>query len=60
MLTFFLAAGEIIKLAKQYGAYVIHKCTAVRHAKSAQKAGADMLSIDGCELPPRVHHICRH
>lgn len=42
-------AGPIIKLAKEHGAYVIHKCTTVRHALSAQKLGADMLSIDGCE-----------
>ena len=41
--------GEIIQIAKAKGAYVIHKCTAIRHAKSAQKAGADMLSIDGFE-----------
>ncbi|KDN51361.1 putative 2-Nitropropane dioxygenase [Tilletiaria anomala UBC 951] len=41
--------GEIIQLAKKHGAYVIHKCTAIRHAQSAQRAGADMLSIDGFE-----------
>ncbi|KAN0066528.1 hypothetical protein ACQY0O_000622 [Thecaphora frezii] len=41
--------GPVIKLAKQYGAFVIHKCTSVRHAKSAEKLGADMLSIDGFE-----------
>jgi len=28
---------------------VIHKCTAVRHAISAQKMGVDFLSIDGFE-----------
>ena len=40
---------EIIKLAKERGAYVIHKCTAVRHAKSAERAGVDMISNDGCK-----------
>lgn len=43
------SAGPIIKLVKEHGGYVIHKCTTVRHAKSAQKMGADMLSIDGFE-----------
>ncbi|PWN46189.1 putative 2-Nitropropane dioxygenase [Ceraceosorus guamensis] len=41
--------GPIIKAVKEYGGYVIHKCTTVRHARSAQKLGADMLSIDGFE-----------
>lgn len=42
-------AGPIIKLLKDNNAYVIHKCTAIRHALSAQKLGVDMLSIDGFE-----------
>ncbi|PWY98629.1 inosine monophosphate dehydrogenase [Testicularia cyperi] len=41
--------GEVIKVVKEAGAYVIHKCTAVRHARSAERMGADMLSIDGFE-----------
>ncbi|UZJ54655.1 hypothetical protein CBS101457_003975 [Exobasidium rhododendri] len=41
--------GPIIKLLKEHGAYVVHKCTTVRHALSAQKLGVDMLSIDGFE-----------
>uniref|UniRef100_V5EX03 Uncharacterized protein n=1 Tax=Kalmanozyma brasiliensis (strain GHG001) TaxID=1365824 RepID=V5EX03_KALBG len=41
--------GEVIKVVKEAGAYVIHKCTAVRHARSAERLGADMLSIDGFE-----------
>ncbi|GAK63863.1 2-nitropropane dioxygenase [Moesziomyces antarcticus] len=41
--------GEVIKVVKAAGAYVIHKCTAVRHARSAERLGADMLSIDGFE-----------
>lgn len=41
--------GPIIKLLKENGAYVIHKCTAVRHALSSQRMGVDCLSIDGFE-----------
>jgi nitronate monooxygenase len=29
--------------------FIIHKCTAIRHALSAQRLGVDMLSIDGFE-----------
>ncbi|KAK0532229.1 hypothetical protein OC835_003396 [Tilletia horrida] len=41
--------GAIIKLVKSQNAYVIHKCTTIRHALSSQKHGADCLSIDGFE-----------
>lgn len=34
---------------KAHGIKVIHKCTAVRHAVSAQKLGVDAISIDGFE-----------
>jgi nitronate monooxygenase len=34
---------------KQYGIKVIHKCTAVRHALSAERMGVDAISIDGFE-----------
>jgi NAD(P)H-dependent flavin oxidoreductase YrpB (nitropropane dioxygenase family) len=34
---------------KTHGIKVIHKCTAVRHAVSAQKMGVDAISIDGFE-----------
>ena len=34
---------------KKHGVRVIHKCTAVRHAVSAQKMGVDAISIDGFE-----------
>merc|ERR1719378_1264690 len=37
----------IIKMAKKAGIFVIHKCVAVRHAKTAAKVGADMISLDG-------------
>ena len=43
------SAGPVIKILKEHGAYVIHKCTTIRHARSAQKMGVDMLSIDGFE-----------
>merc|ERR1712066_870460 len=32
---------------KSAGIFVIHKCVAVRHALTAQKMGADMISMDG-------------
>ena len=34
---------------KGHGVLVIHKCTAVRHALSAQRMGVDAISIDGFE-----------
>ena len=34
---------------KQSGIKVIHKCTTVRHALSAERMGADAISIDGFE-----------
>ena len=34
---------------KAHGITVIHKCTAVRHALSAQRMGVDAISIDGFE-----------
>jgi NAD(P)H-dependent flavin oxidoreductase YrpB (nitropropane dioxygenase family) len=34
---------------KEHGITVIHKCTAVRHAMSAQRMGVDAISIDGFE-----------
>lgn len=40
---------EFFAKAKAAGMIIIHKCTAVRHAVSAQKRGADMISIDGFE-----------
>ncbi|SCV68776.1 BQ2448_897 [Microbotryum intermedium] len=43
------AAGPIIKMYKKAGIFVIHKCTSIRHAKSAVKLGVDCLSIDGFE-----------
>ena len=34
---------------KQHGIKIIHKCTSVRHALSAERIGADVISIDGFE-----------
>lgn len=34
---------------KSHGITVIHKCTAVRHALSAERMGVDVISIDGFE-----------
>ncbi|KAL1928754.1 hypothetical protein VTP01DRAFT_2540 [Rhizomucor pusillus] len=41
--------GKYIKMFKDAGIIVIHKCTAIRHAISAQKLGVDVISMDGFE-----------
>ncbi|KII90845.1 hypothetical protein PLICRDRAFT_106539 [Plicaturopsis crispa FD-325 SS-3] len=41
--------GPLIKYFKANGCVVLHKCTTVRHAKSAQRMGVDVISIDGFE-----------
>jgi nitronate monooxygenase len=43
------AVREIWDLLKPHGIKILHKCTAVRHAVSAEKAGVDVISIDGFE-----------
>ena len=40
---------EFIVKAKAAGVRIIHKCTAVRHALSAERNGVDAISIDGFE-----------
>lgn len=40
---------EFIAMAHAAGAVIVHKCTAVRHALSAERAGVDAISIDGFE-----------
>ena len=40
---------EHVEDLKVHGITVIHKCTAVRHALSAERMGADAISIDGFE-----------
>jgi len=41
--------GEHVAALKAHGIKVIHKCTAVRHALSAERMGVDAISIDGFE-----------
>jgi len=40
---------EFIDPLKRRGIRLIHKCTSVRHALSAERAGVDIVSIDGFE-----------
>lgn len=40
---------EIWEMAKPHGIKILHKCTAVRHALSAERHGCDVISIDGFE-----------
>lgn len=40
---------EHVDELKSHGIIVIHKCTAVRHALSAERMGVDAISIDGFE-----------
>ncbi|MDB5583563.1 MAG: nitronate monooxygenase [Bradyrhizobium sp.] len=40
---------EHVEDFKAHGITVIHKCTSVRHALSAERMGVDMISIDGFE-----------
>jgi len=43
----FKGLEPFVKRFKAKGAYVIHKCVTIRHAKSAEKVGVDMISMDG-------------
>lgn len=40
---------EFIALFKEAGVRILHKCTSVRHALSAERNGVDVISIDGFE-----------
>ncbi|MBM0105696.1 nitronate monooxygenase [Steroidobacter sp. S1-65] len=40
---------DFIGRVKERGIKVVHKCTSVRHALSAERAGVDAVSIDGFE-----------
>jgi len=40
---------EHVEDFKSHGVTVLHKCTAVRHALSAERMGVDIVSIDGFE-----------
>jgi hypothetical protein len=39
--------GKYIKMFKDGGCIVIHKCVTIRHARTALKFGADIISMDG-------------
>jgi nitronate monooxygenase len=41
--------AEHVEVFKQHGVKVLHKCTSVRHALSAERMGVDGISIDGFE-----------
>lgn len=43
------AVRELWEMMKPHGIIILHKCTAVRHALSAERAGVDVISIDGFE-----------
>ena len=40
---------ELWEMMKPHGIKILHKCTAVRHALSAERHGCDIISIDGFE-----------
>lgn len=40
---------EFIERFRQAGVRILHKCTSVRHALSAERGGVDAISIDGFE-----------
>ncbi|KAI9681688.1 MAG: hypothetical protein M1822_007040 [Bathelium mastoideum] len=46
--------GPVIKLLKEAGCTILHKCTTIRHAQSAVRLGVDFLSIDGFECAGHV------
>jgi NAD(P)H-dependent flavin oxidoreductase YrpB (nitropropane dioxygenase family) len=43
------AVREVWEVIKTHGVVILHKCTAVRHALSAERNGVDVISIDGFE-----------
>ena len=40
---------DFVPKFKEHGITIVHKCTSVRHALSAEKHGVDVISIDGFE-----------
>ena len=46
--------GAVVKKFKSAGCVVLHKCTTIKHARSAAKLGVDFLSIDGFECAGHV------
>lgn len=43
------AVSEVWEMFKSAGIKIVHKCTSVRHALSAERKGVDAISIDGFE-----------
>lgn len=43
------AVRDLWDILKPHGVLIVHKCTSVRHALSAERAGCDVVSIDGFE-----------
>jgi len=43
------AVREVWEHIRPHGVRILHKCTAVRHALSAERNGVDVISIDGFE-----------
>ncbi|GFF49860.1 nitronate monooxygenase [Aspergillus udagawae] len=46
--------APIIEPLKKANVTILHKCTSIRHAKSALKLGVDFLSIDGFECAGHI------
>lgn len=44
---------DFIEPLERHGVRLIHKCTSVRHALCAERAGVDIVSIDGFECAGR-------
>jgi len=43
------AVAEVWEVLRKHDTLILHKCTAVRHALSAERKGVDVISIDGFE-----------
>ncbi|MFQ3665373.1 MAG: nitronate monooxygenase family protein [Sphingomonadaceae bacterium] len=43
------AVAEVWEVLRRHDTLILHKCTAVRHALSAERKGVDVISIDGFE-----------
>ena len=43
------AVAEVWEIFRAAGCTILHKCTSVRHALSAERKGVDIISIDGFE-----------
>ncbi|MGQ5700633.1 NAD(P)H-dependent flavin oxidoreductase [Sandaracinobacteroides sp. A072] len=43
------AVAAVWEVLRKKDVFILHKCTAVRHAVSAEKKGVDVISIDGFE-----------